>query len=66
MGPGCPARAEVLYEKEKAYSVAEEKANLEGIPYVIWWVMDKGYVVCSKNTRPSWFFVAEEATIYPE
>jgi len=48
-----------------ARAIAADRVKIENYPHVIWWVMDKGYVVCPQGTRPKWFFASEEETLSP-
>ena len=50
---------------EDARAIGADRVKIENYPHIIWWVMDKGYVVCPQGIRPKWFFASEEETISP-
>lgn len=46
-----------------ARDIASDKAKNENRTYIIWWVMDKGYVILPEGVRTSWFFASEEELV---
>lgn len=56
---------EVVITLAEAQEKASLASNIESHPYVIWWVMNRGYVVLPKGERPTWLFASEEETINP-
>lgn len=58
-------KREEIVTLTEAQEKAAQVSNIESHPYVIWWVMDRGYVVLPQGERPTWLFAAEEETVYP-
>lgn len=56
---------EKLLTIQDARSIASDRVKIENYPHVIWWVMNKGYVVLPLGSRPNWFFATEEETVTP-
>lgn len=62
---GESEQLEKLLTLSDARTMASERVKIEGLPYVIWWVMDKGYVILPQGKRPKWFFSSEEELLIP-
>jgi len=60
-----PFPPERLLDQDTARAIAKDKAKNENYPYVIWWVMNRGYVALPQGTRPSWLFASEEELVHP-
>lgn len=58
-----PTLEKLIENLSLARDVAKDKAKNENQAYVIWWVMDKGYVILPKGIRTSWFFATEEELV---
>jgi len=56
---------EKLLTLSDARAIASDRVKIENIPFVIWWVMNRGYVILPQGTRPKWFFASEEEIILP-
>jgi hypothetical protein len=59
------AQPEKLLTLSDARTIASDKVKIENCPYVIWWVMDRGYVILPQGLRPKWFFASEEELVLP-
>jgi len=51
--------------RKTAEEWALDAAKAENFPYVIWWIMNRGYIPLPKGERPSWLFSVEVKEILP-
>lgn len=64
----APADSESLekpLDLKDAKSIAIYRARSEKRSYVIWWVMDEGYIALPEGTKPKQFFASEEFVVLP-
>lgn len=50
---------------DEAVEWAVDLAKAERFPYVIWWVMNRGYLPLPKGERPDWLFSTEVKVVSP-
>jgi hypothetical protein len=59
------ASTEKPLDLKDAKSIAIYRARSERRSYVIWWVMNEGYISLPEGTRPKQFYVTEEFIVLP-